>query len=672
MEATHETGLTLTKSWVEAIAESAKCDTMAVKAFVKKHKIIQTPAIGRPKRINITSIKFSGKKVGLYSNDFEFVFEELGPGTWGLLTDGNSKGKSTALEIIKWLFKGKASGSLQSGVKSWMKDIQLAFHIDETLYLIRIKQESNRFVGAIERAGKDGKYTVQSEFLDEEEMADSISSFMLDQLEMEEMSTFKQGNDELTEGREVVHGWPSLAAAMFIGTDYSAIFGDTAQAGMTNRIMNMFMGLPWIPTAATLKTLEKGFISTSSVDARHQDWAKNNRQERLKGLTDELDKFQKERGQAKQPNTSNSEYHNLLDHYNQIYDNVKGWERLYADAEQALRMVSAIANEDEIKLRNFKEDHAANKVFKRLEPKCCPHCDRRVTSEDIKKERSDNTCAVCDHEMLDVDDSEEILADLIATANASKKALVEQRKTTKECRETMANWQNQESKHSALIGKYKSDMEQDDESRATIEKLDSEIARLKILKEEYELVLNEASKDIAVEPHKQIKEDPLEKKILNAAIKETELRYRSLQKEILKEVSAKMFEFCPKVGLGQYMSIELSSVPTLTINKDGTMTSFSKVSPGEKLRLKVIALLALISVAEKRGVGRHPGFLIIDSPASQDVAEKDLQELIGGLQELTVELPYLQVIIASKANPVLLELIPESNRKYANGDDFLW
>lgn len=667
-----ERGLVAQKSWIEAIAEIAKCDAAAVKSFIKKHKIIQTPAVGTPKRINIRSIRFSGAKMGQYTNDFEFSFEGLGPGIWGLLTDSNGKGKSTALEIIKWLFKGKASGNLQSGVKSWMKNVQLSFDIDETNYLIRVDQVDGEVTGDIERAKRGSEFSVLKEFSDEDEMADTIADFMLDQLEMAEMSTFKQGSDELTEGKEVVHGWPSLAAAMFIGTDYSAIFGDTAVAGMTTRIMNMFMGLPWIQTAAALKTLDKSIRSTASVETKHTDWANNSRQERLDGITKELSEVIKKKEQAPQPKTNNEAYHKLLDDYNQIYTNLKGAERLHADAQQVLREVSEIANEDDVKLRNFIEDHAANKVFKRLEPKCCPHCDRKVTVEDIRRERNDNTCSVCDHEMLVVDDSEEILTELKTTADASKKALTEQRRIAKERKDLMENWQREEKQLFEKISQYKADMLYDIKTKEVLEKLNTEIGRLKILKEEYTLQISGIIKVEAIVEAATQQNTVDDRKILNAAIKETESRYRGLQAEILKEVSDKMFEFCPKVGLGQYKGLELTSHPNLSINKDGGDTSFSKVSQGEKLRLKVIALLALISVAEKRGVGRHPGFLVIDSPASQDVAEKDLQELIGGLKELGKELPNLQVIIASKANQVLLSLIPEKNRQYAQGDDFLW
>jgi hypothetical protein len=88
--------------------------------------------------------------------------------------------------------------------------------------------------------------------------------------------------------------------------------------------------------------------------------------------------------------------------------------------------------------------------------------------------------------------------------------------------------------------------------------------------------------------------------------------------------------------------------------------------------LKFITTIALLSVAEKENVGRHPGILLIDSPGAQEVSDKDLNSLIEGLKQLTIELPFLQIIIASRASDVILSQIDEKHRKHAKGDSYLW
>ena len=72
---------------------------------------------------------------------------------------------------------------------------------------------------------------------------------------------------------------------------------------------------------------------------------------------------------------------------------------------------------------------------------------------------------------------------------------------------------------------------------------------------------------------------------------------------------------------------------------------------------------------EKRKVGRHPGLLLIDSPRAQEVSDNDVNSLMEGLKKLTTELPFLQIIIASRATEVILNKIDKDHRKYAKGDD---
>ena len=110
----------------------------------------------------------------------------------------------------------------------------------------------------------------------------------------------------------------------------------------------------------------------------------------------------------------------------------------------------------------------------------------------------------------------------------------------------------------------------------------------------------------------------------------------------------------------------------LSLVKGGVPTSYSKVTEGEKLRLKVATVLAMIEVAEKRGVGRHPGLLMIDSPAAQEVSPNDLDELVAGLQSVSKSIPHIQVFVAGRTSVAITEHVPEKNRREALGEGFLW
>jgi len=662
------------KSWIDSVAEKTKYEKKIIQSFVRKYKIPQSPGLGTPRRVQIQRVSFSGTKRGLFENNFSFEFNDLSSGLWGLFSDGNGKGKSTALEVIKWLLKGRPSDGLQSGVKSWIKSAALIIKSDEVYYTISVNQDDEYLSGEITKSIDGVRYNPYKEFSSEEDMASVISDFMMSQLDLEKILSSRHGTNELDAGSEVTHGWPALAAAMFIGTSYSAIFGDVAIAGLPNRILNMYMGLPWIPTYSSLKALEGQLKNVATVEEKHKDRAQEDRKKRLLEIQADLSNTEKMLSQIQVPKSNLQEYHALMNEYNMFYEMEKDAKRRVLDCLSELEQVKAVAMSDRITLRNFTEDRAANKIFKQLNPTCCPHCEQKVTHEQIEKEKNEHRCSICDKTMLDSDDAEEIFAELQLAAKLSDEAYKKIGKQAKIKGKALEEAINLLSDKKDEISKYKDQLDADKQEHQKIESFEKEIMTLKILESEY------IKDPVSASPPNFVTNNEIfnsstnidENLILKEALKETQNRFKGMQDDLLIDVNKKVLEYCSKVGLKQYNNVILNGAPSLKIYKDGGNTSFSKVSKGEQLRLKVVATIALISVAEERNLGRHPGFLVIDSPAAQEVNREDLNNLIAGLETLCEELPHLQIIVASVANDTLLEHIPESRRKYARGDEYLW
>jgi hypothetical protein len=80
----------------------------------------------------------------------------------------------------------------------------------------------------------------------------------------------------------------------------------------------------------------------------------------------------------------------------------------------------------------------------------------------------------------------------------------------------------------------------------------------------------------------------------------------------------------------------------------------------------------LIKVADGRGVGRHPGLLLVDSPAASEMVRKDYEQLVAGLAQLTKKFEHFQVFIAAIDSDIVRAHVPRQNMRYAAGDDYLW
>ncbi|MEO1479988.1 MAG: hypothetical protein AAFV01_15565, partial [Bacteroidota bacterium] len=118
--------------------------------------------------------------------------------------------------------------------------------------------------------------------------------------------------------------------------------------------------------------------------------------------------------------------------------------------------------------------------------------------------------------------------------------------------------------------------------------------------------------------------------------------------------------------------VALNSNASMKITKGSAVTSFSAVTPGERLRLRLSTAIAALRIGRQMGIGRHPWLLIVDSPAAEEVNELNLQALLGALRQIAEETDGLQVILAS-ANPKEIEraLGPVACRG-AREDGYVW
>ena len=651
------TKLTDKKGWLEEIAEKSKTSVHDVKSVIHKYDIQQSPNIGIPKHLQIMAVSFSGTKEGKFSNDFAFCFDNLEPGIYGVISDINLRGKTTILEVVKWLLKGSSSSLFQDGVKSWIKKASLHFKIGSIKYQVKLVQAKNEVSGTLLTENK----SVIGEFYSNDEFENCMSEFMIKEFSLDKISAFRNGKIKEEVGKKVNHNWPSLASALFISTNYSALFGDVVTDGLANRLMNMYLGLPWISTYTNLKTVESQIKSENKVDDIHLVKETGRKKKRYSEITEELQKKENRFASIPSDKEIQEALRKLRADYSLFSRNITLLDTDLRRLENDFRISQETKLSDKIKVNNFKEDRAANTIFKRLNPTCCPHCDNKITKEKIEKEKTTHQCAICDEPLLESEDAEVLLNELIVNSNSSEKTFnaiaIEYKKNKKhhsELSSKLVQLQNDINLHEIELNSFT--------ERKQIEK---EITRLQILQEEY---------TVSDDEHNLPKRDDFidEGKIIGKAIDVTKGRFKVLQDDLLKKVSAEILRISKLVGLAHIEDIQLTSIPTLKIKKDGSNTSYSKCSEGEKLRLKVITTIALLSVAEKEKVGRHPGLLLIDSPGAQEVSDQDLNSLIEGLKQLTVELPFLQIIIASRASDVILHQIGKDHRKHAKGDSYLW
>jgi ABC-type molybdenum transport system ATPase subunit/photorepair protein PhrA len=110
----------------------------------------------------------------------------------------------------------------------------------------------------------------------------------------------------------------------------------------------------------------------------------------------------------------------------------------------------------------------------------------------------------------------------------------------------------------------------------------------------------------------------------------------------------------------------------MSVKQSGRLVQFSRMDPGERLRLKLAFHLALLSLAAQRELGRHPGLLIIDAPASSEMDDLHFSAIVKRLGEIGQSLgERVQILIAS-ARDDLAEICSDDHMERKRGGEVLF
>jgi hypothetical protein len=645
--------------WIEVIAERAKTEIPAVEAVLTKHHIRPTPVLASPRRLTIVEIAFSGVKDGVAdSGPFEFLWGNLDHGLWAMLTDQNLRGKSTVMEVVRWLLRGRPSSNLQEDVRRWIRNARVRFLLDDLLHEVNV-QTTHGVSGSLLRLGKAQRQGVEiGTFSSERDFEAVMTDFFMAAFAMEAIMTWRGNGTPDDIGQAVAHGWPAFSGAMFIGTNYEVLLGDMpVGAGLSARLMQMYLGLPWVSTLASARTAQQSAQSAADSRARNLEQGTNARQARIKQIDFELE------GKRSQLQSLPSDQFicsvlsaSSVEIAARKREELELRER-YERETSALRQADSARKEDQRSLQEHLDSMAAGQVFRMLDPTCCPRCDHEIDKQRKEHEKATHMCSVCGLAIQTNDDAELMRSELEERLKASKTAYdsvcVNQQKTEHrldELKKTIQSIETEIDKNTKQLGTF----DRRQQLRAEISVLEGRLEEARFI------------------PEQQRQDNGHELAILNSIATETENRVKAFRDSILNDVSSRLVQYAQRFGMHNLSAATLKANAALLLTKGGSATSYSKVTEGEKLRLKVATVLAMIETAEKRGVGRHPGLLMIDSPAAQEVSQDDLDQLVLGLQSISEEIPHLQVFVSGMSSPAITQHVPAARRRESLNGGFLW
>lgn len=105
--------------WHQAIAQKAKSTPEAIATALDNLNIRPKPVLPRVRTLNLVSVRMEGvKHEKEQQTPFTFDWSGLSGGLWALLSEGNSKGKSSTLAVVRAALQGRFPGKIKRDV--WM------------------------------------------------------------------------------------------------------------------------------------------------------------------------------------------------------------------------------------------------------------------------------------------------------------------------------------------------------------------------------------------------------------------------------------------------------------------------------------------------------------------------------------------------------------------------
>lgn len=594
-------------------------------------------------------VTFSGVKViHGESTPFSFAWDVDAVGVWGIIAADNLAGKSTIVQVILWALRGRPK-ALSKTVANWIKKVAVTFLVDGRIVDIAFTVVDGDPSGEV-RVGT-GETAQVSSFEDGDQFYAIMEDTVMGALGLSRIPGAQASGDSVVAYED---SWAAYTGAFLTDAHSDALLGEYHPGtDLQQRLLQTFVGLPWVRTMLQARSRSRVWDAEQARQASRVRSAGGQTVEDLKAALAEVERrLFDERAR----NEIAARLYNLREVRNELVTKVRVAESELQRAQDGAHEAKRILLRSEKAALRFEEEQAAATFFGALRPRRCPRCTSPVDEERYRHELNSNECSICSRPT-------EPDAGVTATAAAAEarervdqarkderaaQALTKRRMTRLErirCElDTVGN-----ELESILTAGTAADT---DTLRSERDRL---VGRLDILRE----LVDEAA-------------DPAEGVILGAARDEAQERVEGAATEVLDDVATEMTRIVRRLGMSDVEHIRLKRNAHVDVTKGGSISKWGDLAPGEQLRLRLATVIALSRNAERQGVARHPGLLLIDSPGREEMKDANIQDALAELVTLTKEDDRLQIFIAMRGEPSDLPSVPADRIISAPSGGTLW
>lgn len=638
-------------SFAEEVAECSGRELDRVSAVLEEAGIEAQPTAAAPVSLQITRLAFSGTKRREGRDDEPIEFEQsFDTDFWVITSEGNLVGKSTILRVIQWAMTGR-EGDLTADVRSWITRVELEGVIGADAFTIRFDNDDGTVEGAL-AAG------IETPF-DSATFQEVTESFFMDRLGFDATPFWQkrpQGLEE--EGDASRHGWPAYFAAIYLPqANPGVLLGQHNVGGLPGTLLQVFLGLPWARTSAAARIAENRGRMQHSAAARRAAEDAGAREQRLEPLRKELEETQAAlvELEAAAPDVTPTVADSTLSAFTAALGQRRSTADSVARSEATLALAVADRDEAHKRLQALREETVVRPLIGHLAPTMCPRCNTEVTKERRDAEEHTGSCSVCTEPLEDLEIDEAEIEEAEGALKEAEQAVSEAEKARDAANEEAAAAEAAQVEAEAAMARIEEAKPVQEDVRAAetkIAHLEGQLTHLQAVEVEF------------------VEDD--DREIITCAKKVAETRRADAAGELLDELGSEICALGQGFGIPNLEEAHPKLNANLKLKVGGADTNFGALDPGERLRIRLATVIALIRVGQRRGVGRHPGLLLIDTPGGEEMEDADVAAILEQMGVLAAETDNLQIICATARAEQVRELVDEARIIHGPGYGELW
>lgn len=605
---------------------------------------IVEPASASP-RLVIHRLIFTGEKQ-LHSQNHSQPFrydQKFQSGVNVLLIPDNDVGKSSIMKTIKYALTGDDS-NYDADVKAWVQRIWLQFSVGDdifTIYICRINQIRGILVLKQEERCLEELSAISSKFFDvtgAEDLREKLQHFFFERLAIKQLS-WTQRDSSTPDGIAMRNAsWRTFFQAMVIPDSSDQYLLCDPQHAIGNQdgiILSTFLGLRLV------EPMNQLLIKVSL--AKKQSTLK---EDQIQQAQTELERLSTELASVEQI------IQNILNHRQarlQTFRNESPTQRLFEIGARLVELSNEILEVKEqlqnrtremrraySSARGLRELAAIKLNLTGLEVMICPNCDTDVDEQAILQEQQMHICRLCQKPAPPASPStiEQFETQAVDYEKHAKTIERTKNRLNKQLKQYQQEQQELEQEQNLLKSRIYEGYEAIEptvEEEAQLAELYRQSGSLRgqIVSLRHRMESSSADTD----------DEELQLKIVERAREVLRKEAERLNASILTRLSTRTQELAKAIGVESITDISCSALGRIELLKHGVRVKFTGIqNSGERLRVKLAFFLAMMRIGREIGIGRHPGFLLIDQLAAAEMVADDCNALAKVLHQLDKEL----------------------------------